>query len=164
MRMRGRQTEARLRELLFRISVALKGLDGLAEVVGAVALWVVKPGLIVRIVGWLTQDEIREDPQDLVANYLRRSVSHLSAGSEHFIALYLFGHGIVKLILVAALFSGKLWAYPIAIVVFAGYIVYQMYRYTLTGANGLIALSVLDLIVIVLVWLEYRALRTIHRT
>ena len=152
--------KAQLRELLFRISVAMKGLDGFLEVVGGVALWVVSPGLIVRIVGWLTQDEITEDPHDLVANYLRRSVSHFSTGSEHFIALYLFGHGAVKLVLVAALFKGKLWAYPVAIAVFGAYIAYQLYRLTLTGGIGLIALSVLDLVVIVLVWLEYRAVKS----
>lgn len=155
--------KAQARELLFRISVTLKGLHALLEVVGGVALWVVSPGLIVHLVGWLTQDEIAEDPHDLVANYLRHSASQFSVSSQHFIALYLFGHGVVKIILVAALLKDKLWAYPIAIVVFGGYIAYQIYRFTLTGAMGLIALSVLDLLVIVLVWLEYRAMKSGRR-
>lgn len=152
--------KAHVRKLLFRISVLIKGLDGVLEIVGGVALWVVSKGLIVHVVGWLTQDEITEDPHDLVANYLRHSVRHFSASSQHFIAVYLFGHGVVKVILVAALLKGKLWAFPVAIIVFGGYIVYQIYRFTLTGAIGLIALSVLDLIVIVLVWLEYRAMKS----
>ena len=152
--------KAHVRELLFRISVALKGLHALLEVVGGIALWVVSPGLIVHVVGLLTQDEITEDPHDLVANYVRHSVSNYSVSSQHFIALYLFGHGIVKVILVAALLKDKLWAYPVAILVFGGYIVYQVYRFTLTGAVGLIALSVLDLLVILLVWLEYRAMKS----
>lgn len=152
--------EAHARELLFRISVTLKGLHALLEVVGGIALWLVSPGLIVHVVGWLTQDEIREDPHDLVANYLRHSVSQFSVSSQHFMALYLLGHGIVKIILVVALLKGKLWAYPVAIVVFGGYIFYQVYRFTLTGAMGLIALSVLDLLVIVLIWFEYRAMKS----
>lgn len=99
---------AHARELLFRISVTLKGLHALLEVVGGIAIWLVNPGLIVHIVGWLTQDEITEDPHDLVANYLRNSASHFSVSSQHFIALYLFGHGVIKLFLVAALLKDKL--------------------------------------------------------
>jgi len=41
-----------------------------------------------------------------------------------------------------------------------GFIVYQIYRFTLTGSIALIALTVFDLIVIWLIWLEYRAVRS----
>ncbi len=64
-----------------------------------------------------------------------------------------------KLLLVVALLRGELWAYPIAVVVFAGFILYQLYRFTLTHGLGLIALSLFDAVVIWLIWLEYRALR-----
>ena len=152
--------KAHLRELLFRIGVALKGLDGVLELAGGVALWVVSPTVIAHIVALLTQGEMSEDPRDLVANYLRHAAKRLSVGSEHFLAIYLLGHGAVKIFLVVALLRNKLWAYPVAIVVFGGYIAYQIYRFTLTGALSLIALSVFDLIVIGLVWLEYRAAKT----
>jgi uncharacterized membrane protein len=39
-------------------------------------------------------------------------------------------------------------------------VVYQIYRFTLTGGIGLIALTVFDLIVISLIWLEYRAVKS----
>jgi len=148
---------AHLRELLFRASVLLKGLDAVLEIAGGIALWMVGPGLIVRVVGWLTQDEIAEDPRDLVANYLRHAARHFSLTSQHFVAVYLVGHGIVKILLVVALLKDKLWAYPVAIIVFGGFVVYQVYRFTLTGSGALIALTVIDLIVISFIWLEYRA-------
>lgn len=154
------QPEAQFRELLFRASVILKGLDALLEIAGGIALWVVSPGLIVRIVGFLTQDEIAEDPRDLIANYLRHAATRLSVVGEHFMAMYLLGHGIVKIFLVAALLKNKLWAYPAAIVVFGAFIAYQLYRFAIAGGTGLIALSVFDLVVIWLIWLEYRALRS----
>ncbi len=152
--------KARLRELLFRVSVMLKGLDALVELVGGIALWLVSPGYIVWVVRFLTQDEISEDPHDFVANFLRHAASHFSLASEHFMAIYLLAHGVVKGFVVAALLRDKVWAYPVAIVVFGGFIVYQIYRFTLTGGFGLIALSVFDLIVIWLVWLEYRAVKS----
>jgi uncharacterized membrane protein len=150
----------RIRELLFRASVLLKGLDGVLEIAGGIALWAVSPGLIVRVVGLLTQDEIAEDPHDLVANYLRRAVSHFSLASEHFVAIYLLVHGVVKVFLVVALLKDELWAYPVAIIVFGGFVVYQVYRLALTTSVGLIALTVLDLVVILFIWLEYRAVKS----
>lgn len=61
--------------------------------------------------------------------------------------------------MVAALLRNKLWAYPVAIVVFGGFIVYQIYRFTLTGEFGLITLSLFDLMVIWLVWPEYKTVK-----
>lgn len=154
---------ARMRELLFRVSVAAKGVDALLEIIGGIALLIVTPGFILRIVGLLTQDELAEDPRDLVANYALSAAGRLSLGTEHFTAFYLLSHGIIKLLLVAALLKDRLWAYPSAIAVFGAFILYQLYRYTFTHAIGLIALSIFDLAVIWLVWLEYRAL-TLGRT
>ena len=151
--------KARVREWLFRASVALKGLDALLELVGGAALWVVSPGWIAGAVHALTQDEISEDPHDLVANMLRHAAGRLSLSGEHFMAVYLLVHGVVKGVAVWALVRGRLWAYPMAIVVFGGFIAYQMYRYTLTGGLGLVALTVFDVVVVWLIWLEYRAVK-----
>jgi uncharacterized membrane protein len=57
------------------------------------------------------------------------------------------------------LLKQKLWAYPSAVIVFGAFIVYQLYRFTLTHSIGLIALSLFDLVVIWLIHLEYRALK-----
>lgn len=152
--------KTRLRELLFRVSVMLKGIDALLEIVGGIALWLVTPEYIARAVQFLTQDEIAEDPHDLVVNLLRHGASRFSLASEHFMAFYLLAHGIVKALVVAALFRNKHWAYPSAIVVFGGFIVYQIYRLVMRGGAGLIALSIFDLIVIWLIWLEYRAVKS----
>jgi uncharacterized membrane protein len=151
--------KANFRELFFQISIWLKGLDAGLEIVGGVALFLVSRGLIIRVVALLTQDELAEDPHDLIANYLLNAAKHLSVSSKQFMAFYLLAHGVPKLLLVGALLRRKLWAYPIAIIAFGAFILYQLYRFTFTHSIGLIALSVFDLAVIWLIWLEYRALR-----
>ncbi len=155
-------TKSQVRELLFRYSVLLKGLDAVLEIAGGIALWFISPEFIVRLTALLTRGELSEDPRDLVSNYLRHAASRLSLGGEHFMAIYLLGHGVVKLFVVVALLRNKLWGYPLSIIVFGGFIVYQVYRYTLTHSLGLIALTIFDLIVILLIWLEYRAVKQ-HR-
>lgn len=152
-----------LRETIFFASVWLKGLDALLELIGGAALLSVSPTVILHLVRFLTQDEITEDPRDVVANALRHAAARLTLTTEHFMAAYLIVHGIVKLALVWGLLVRLLIAYPVSIVIFAGFIAYQLYRYTLTHGIGLLALSAFDFIVITLIWLEYRALRG-HRT
>ncbi len=154
-----RINSAKLRETLFRSSVSLKGLDAALEIVAGGALLAMSPDWILRTIAFLTQDELAEDPRDLVANYLLHAAQNFSLGSERFAALYLLSHGVIKIGLVAALLKAKLWAYPAALIVFGAFILYQLYRFTYTHGLGLIALSLFDLIVIWLIWLEYRALK-----
>ncbi len=154
--MRQRQN---LREVSFRISIVLKGLNAALEIVGGVALVAVSPAFILRTVALLTQDELAEDPRDFIANYFLYAASHLSLSGQRFAAAYLLSHGVIKIGLVWALLKRKLWAYPLSIIVFGAFIVYQLYRFTFTHGVGLIALSVFDLLVIWLIYLEYRALQ-----
>lgn len=147
------------REFLFRLSVSLKGLNALLEIAGGLALFLVSPAFILRTVAFLTQDELKEDPRDLVANYGLHFARYLSLGTEHFAAWYLLIHGVVKILLVVGLLRKELWAYPVGAMVFGAFIVYQLYRFTFTYSPGLIALSAFDGVLIWLIWLEYRALR-----
>jgi uncharacterized membrane protein len=151
-----------VRELSFRISIALKGVNAALEIVGGVTLIAVSPAFILRIVALLTQDELAEDPRDFVANYFLHAASHVSLAGQRFAAIYLFSHGVIKIGLVWALLKHKLWAYPLSIMVFGAFIVYQLYRFSFTHGLGLIALSLFDLVVIWLIYLEYRALKQEH--
>lgn len=152
--------KARVRELLFRYSVLLKGLNAAFEIAGGIALWFISPRQIISWAKLLMHSELVEDPRNFISNYLRHAASHISIGGEHFVVAYLLAHGVIKMVLVVALLSNKLWGYPAAIAVFGGFIVYQIYLLALYGGIGLIALTVFDAIVIVLIWLEYRALKS----
>jgi len=62
---------------------------------------------------------------------------------------------LVKLFLVVFLLRGKLWAYLAALWFLGAFVPYQVYRIVLTHSVGLIALTVFDLVVMVLIWHEY---------
>jgi uncharacterized membrane protein len=156
------ERKQRMVHLFFDIGVIAKGIDGVLEIVGGALLFLISPMQLDHIVRILTQHELTEDPHDLVANYILHSVQGLSAGAKMFGAIYLLWHGVVKVGLVAALLLRRRWAYPVAIVAFLLFLVYQLYRYSHTYAPELLVLSVLDVVVIVLTWLEYRRLRGSH--
>lgn len=65
----------------------------------------------------------------------------------------------MKLALVIGLLREKLWAYPASLIALALFIAYQLYRYAFTNSVGLLALTVFDLFVMLLVWHEYRLIR-----
>lgn len=151
-------TEKRFRQL-FRIGIFLKAVDGVLELAGGILLLLISKESLNDIVTFLTQHELSEDPNDLVANYLVHVVHHLSTSTKLFGAVYLLFHGAVKIFLVVGLFRGKLWAYPSAMVFLVGFIGYQLYRYSLTHSIALILLTVFDAVIVLLIWHEYRYLK-----
>jgi uncharacterized membrane protein len=145
--------------ILFDISLIGKAVDGMLEVIGGVVLFFVNTDQINGILRVFTLHELNEDPHDFLANFLLHSAQHLSTDTKIFAAFFLLWHGVVKVGLVWALFRKHLWAYPIAIVAFGLFLMYQVYRYSHTHSVWLLALSILDLFVIVFTWLEYKRLR-----
>src|SRR4051794_1345160 len=102
----------RPRDLLdrtFEVSIILKGLDGLLELVGGGLLLAVSPGVIDRAVVALTQHELSEDPHDVIATRLVRSADDLTGSTVVLAAVYLLLHGVVKVVLVTALLRDRLW-------------------------------------------------------
>src|SRR6185312_7148756 len=51
----------------FKVGVILKLIDGVLEILGAVAVWIVRPAMLIALVRFLTVDELAEDPHDFVA-------------------------------------------------------------------------------------------------
>ena len=51
---------------------------------------------------------------------------HLSTDTRTFAIAYLLVHGIVKLVIVAAIWFSQLWAYWLAGIVFSLFVIYQM--------------------------------------
>jgi uncharacterized membrane protein len=150
--------EKRIREL-FRLGIFLKGIHAVIEIVGGLLLFAIPLSAFTHLAVWLTQAELLDEPDDLVANYVMHLSTQLSAGSKTFGGAYLLSHGLVKIVLVVALLKNKLWAYPWSLIVLGLFIVYQMYRFTFTHSVALILLTIFDLVVIWLIWREYQIVK-----
>jgi uncharacterized membrane protein len=140
----------------FRVGIILKGLHALLETVGGIVLLKVPAQTLNRVVMSILTQDFSRDPNDFVARHLQGAFDRLADGGSHFASWYLLSHGGVKLCLVLALLWNKLWAYPLMIVMLSAFIGYQMYRFSLTHSVFMIVLTVFDLAVIVLTWIEYR--------
>lgn len=143
-------------QTFFRLSVSLKGVHSIFEIIGGILLLVIPPAAITQFITMLTQEELQQDPHNLIANYLFHVGSTLSLGTTLFGGIYLLSHGIVKIILVVSLLRNKLWAYPWSLGVLGVFILYQIYRFTFTHSMGLVVLTLFDFAVMWLIWREYR--------
>ena len=138
------------------LALGLKALDGLIEVASGLILIFISPDSISHLAQRLTQEELTENPHNILANFVLHSGQHL-AGATTFVIAYLLVHGALKLIVVGALLRQKSWAYPFAFIVLGLFLAYQLYLLLVAASLGLLLLTLFDILVIWLIWREYRA-------
>jgi uncharacterized membrane protein len=131
---------------MFIVSIILKGLHALVELVGGIALYLFSTN---AIAAWLWEASQSHD-------WLQRFADSFSPREHHFYAFYLVSHGIVNGAVVGGLMLKKRWAYQATFAVLTLFIAYQAYRYSYTHDVGLVVITVIDLIVMALAWNEYR--------
>jgi uncharacterized membrane protein len=143
---------------LFRLGVWIKGIDGVLEIVGGLALALVGPQTLSQLATFLTQRELAEDPSDHVAAFVREQLQHLSGGVKLFGSLYLLGHGIAKVLLMIGLLRNVRWSYPVAEAFLLVFIAYEAYRLSIGFSLPLVIVLALDGAILLLVWREQRRL------
>jgi len=149
----------RVLDTTFRVSLIVKLVDGILELVGGVLLLVISPQRIGDVVRFLTQHELAEDPHDFFANLLVHAAGSLSVSASLFGAIYLLVHGLVKVLLVGAVLSGRLWAFPWMIGFLVVFIGYQLYEMAVHFSFGLLLLTLFDIFIVVITVREYRLRR-----
>lgn len=140
----------------FQIGIALKAFDGLLEVVGGALVWFLTPERAEHLIQVFCSHDPSYDCSGFIARQFIALARDLAGGSKLFGCLFLLSHGLTKLVLVVELWCGRLWAYPLMIVVFGGFSVYQMYRFTHTHSIGLLILTIFDVLIVWLTIREYR--------
>lgn len=143
---------------VFVISLILKGIFALLEIIGGIAIYFISEKWVLDYVYNFAQAEIIANPKNFIANHLLHWVETFSISSKHFAEFYLLSHGMIKLWLVIGLYRKKLWYYPTAIIFFGLFIIYQLYRITFTNSILLMLITILDIAIIILTWHEYRYL------
>ena len=144
----------------FEVSLIGKCILASLEILGGIATYFVTKNFIVQFITSLTREEFVEDKNDIIANYLLHAAQNFSISTQHFTALYLLSHGVIKMILIIGLFRKKLSYYPASIVVFSGFILYQFYRFASTQSPWLLLITLLDIVVLWMTWHEYKYLKS----
>ena len=143
----------------YEIGILIKGIDGVLELIGGVLVLVINPHTITGITNFLTQDALDSNPHNFIAVHIAKTGHDLANGHNIFAAAFLLTHGLVKVVLVTCLLLNKLWAYPWAIGVLGLFMVYQVYLLITRPTFGMAFLTVLDIIIIGLIYREWQQIR-----
>lgn len=126
----------------FEIGLVLKGVFALLDIAGGIFVYSLSRDLITS--------------NNFIINYFAAFTQELSISTQYFIAAYLLIHGLINLFLVVNLFRNRLWAYPASIIFFSIFIGYQVARFCFTHSPWLLVAAFCDLVIIWLIWHEYK--------
>ncbi len=140
------------------ISLAIKGLMALAEVLSGTALMAVGTGRVAHFVNWMVDNELTADPTDMIGVTVHHIANSLSLDAHNFFAWYLISQGVVKLLTIIALARGERWFFPIGAAILSAFVIYQLIHIWLDWSGVLLVLTLFDIVVVTLVMREYRAL------
>ncbi len=150
---------AKLLHWLFEMSLAIKGLLCALETFSGLGLLLTSHQLVARLVFWLTNHKLAADSHDAVAEWTRQAVEYFPLHIQSFYGWYLTGHGGLKLAMVVMLWLRVLWAYPAAMVVLVGFVLFQLKEFSQTHTPILLLLAFFDLFMVGLIWQEYKVLK-----
>jgi uncharacterized membrane protein len=139
---------------LFDLGVIIKGIDGVLELIVGVLLLFRAERFRDYISVWIAH-ELALEPGDHMARLLHKMATWLSSDTTTFAAIYLLGHGVIKVFLAVNLLRERMWAFPVSMAFLALFVVYQLRRYTHTHSITLLVLAIVDVLVIAIVWREW---------
>jgi uncharacterized membrane protein len=145
----------------YYVGIAVKGFDGLVELVAGIAL-LISPVILHHSLMTVMHhaNNYHGILADKFAEYVGRLDEDLARAGLMFLIIFLIGHGIVKLTLVYCLLRRIIWAYPYALGVLWLFLIYQLYvTFQDPGSLGLWFFTVLDALIIWLVWGEWKDLQ-----
>lgn len=148
----------------FDVVLFCKSAIALIEIICGIVLIFLPPDKMNTIVDFITKNELLEDPNDFLANLIEKLIHNFSLSFWSFFIIYLLSHGIIKATVLFLLWRKKLWAYPLSIIVFIGFIAYQCHKYLINHSAFLMLLTILDVAMIILTILEYRQVRKRSKT
>lgn len=143
----------------YEVGIILKGIDGVLELIGAAALLFIPGHYFHAFSHWITELEAGSSHQGFISTHITRFGEELANGRHVFAILFLLTHGLVKVVLVVCLLRNKLWAYPFGLVALTLFLVYQLYEMAIRPTFGMGFLTVLDAIIIWLVWREWHQVK-----
>lgn len=143
---------------IFEFGILIKAVYGFFEILGGILLSISGQKIIDNVVILITHQEIIEDPNDLIANYFIGLSNNFSVGTQVFAVFFLILHGAVNILFAVSLLKKRIQDFPVAIFVFCAFIIYQLYRYFHTYSLLLLFLTSVDVLIVIVIWLEYKKL------
>lgn len=144
---------------LFKISIILKGLISLAEVILGTLLLIIPAQIIIELAQDFAVMAHNAGSYSSLLNRVATELDKFTGATVLFLAFYLLSRGLIKVGLVAALLKNKLWAYPASLGVLGLFVIYQTYKIIRAHSIFVVFLTLFDLVVMYFIWREFNVVR-----
>jgi uncharacterized membrane protein len=141
---------------IFEVGIIIKALIGFFEIITGLLFVFSKKIIEDNFIIFMAQQEIAEDPNDFIGNYLVNAANSLAQDARIFAVAYLLFHGAVNIFLSISLVKEKVKNYPPIMGFLAIFIGYQAYKFMHTHSLTLLALTFFDIFFVLIIWLEYK--------
>jgi uncharacterized membrane protein len=141
---------------IFIIGIVLKGLNSLTELsISAILFIFPLDSLRAEAVHLSSVKRLEWFRSHNIIN-ISRIENFAAPDMKAFFSWFFLSHGAIKAIIIICLFARWVWAYPLGIVVFSGFVIYQIIE-MIQQNNTLLyfVLTILDLFVIILTFNEW---------
>jgi uncharacterized membrane protein len=145
-------------ERVYGVVVAVKGFDGVIELVAGLVLLIAPNTIRWGLQGGAAEVQEQATPLRVFLAGELLHADQIVAGGVVTLAVVLLVHGVVKVVTVYCLLRRILAAYPWAVLVLVGLLVWQLAVLLTAPAAGAAILAALDVVVLVLVSREWRLL------
>lgn len=142
-------------QTLFTLSIALKGIDGVLELIGGLVFIILKKQHIINILSRFFHYDLFNIPNQTILKWVTYISNGLTTNIKIFISVVLICSGFIKILLSVSLLLRKLIAFPIALGFLVVLFIYQMAQMFYTPSLFLNFFNFFDAIVILVIWREY---------
>lgn len=141
---------------IFDVTLIVKGVAAIIDIVAAAIIFTTGNELAVRFFAKVTTLMTDFEGDGVVSQYLSMQPGAISTFDIWFITGYLGFHGVLNLILVEGIWFRRQWAYTKAMRILLIFFVYQCVRLMFVWSYWLFIITLYDLVVILLLYNEYR--------
>jgi len=141
---------------LFEVGVFIKGFNGLWETISGFLVLFVNKATFNSWFYLIARNELLEDPNDSLMNFLAHALQNLSNDTKIFAAVYVLAHGVLNIFLAIQLYRDKHWAYLVTIGTALVFMIYQIYRIGIHHSILLTVITIFDALFVMLAWHEYK--------
>ncbi|MBS1907567.1 MAG: DUF2127 domain-containing protein [Actinobacteria bacterium] len=141
---------------VFAVSIVLKGLDGVVELIGGLALLFISPAALREALGDVVSFVLVGHEHSPVFHWAIHLGDSWGTRTTLFAAAYLLLHGIIKVVLVWALLRQQLWAYPWMLGALVVFIALQCYELIAHFSWWMLALTLFDVFIVFLTAREWQ--------
>lgn len=148
------------RTKLFVVGMWWRILYGVLRIVIGLSVLKVVGQPYLSVLNEVMKQELIEDPSDVLYTFLSHVATMYPGHITYFVALYFIFWGVADVLLSVFLLQKKIWAFPISLAVLAGFVGYEIFRFSYTHSLTLLVVIIIDVSITWLVWREYVRVRT----